>query len=96
MPDCAILFSRLARDPRVPLRAKLLLGVLVGYLALPFDLIPDFIPVVGALDDAIVVAIALRLVVRTSGAEIVRDHWPGPEVSLGTVLRLAGVAGAGA
>jgi uncharacterized membrane protein YkvA (DUF1232 family) len=92
IPDCVVLFSRLARDPRVPLPSKLLLGALIGYLALPFDLVPDFIPVVGALDDAIIVALVLRLVVRASGPELVRAHWPGPEASLGTVLRLAGAA----
>ena len=90
IPDCVVLFSRLVRDPRVPLPSKVLLGALIGYLALPFDLVPDFIPVVGVLDDAIVVALVLRVVLRAGGPELVRAHWPGPEASLGTVLRLAG------
>jgi len=94
IPDCVVLFSRLARDPRVPLPAKVLLGALIGYLALPFDLVPDFIPVIGVLDDAIVVALVLRVVVRASGPELVRAHWPGPQASLGTVLRLAGATAA--
>ena len=51
IPDCVVLVSRLLRDPRVPLRHKLLLGALVGYLAMPFDIVPDFIPVAGHLDD---------------------------------------------
>jgi uncharacterized membrane protein YkvA (DUF1232 family) len=60
VPDCIVLVTRLARDPRVPRRRKLLLFALVGYLALPFDLVPDFIPVAGQLDDVIIVALVLR------------------------------------
>src|SRR2546428_1928969 len=82
IPDCIVLVSRLARDPRVPRRRKLLLLGLVGYLALPFDLVPDFIPVAGQLDDAIVVALVLRRFVRAGGAPLVREHWPGHERSL--------------
>jgi uncharacterized membrane protein YkvA (DUF1232 family) len=58
LPDCIVLVTRLAREPRVPRRRKLLLFALVGYLALPFDLVPDFIPVAGQLDDAIIVALS--------------------------------------
>jgi uncharacterized membrane protein YkvA (DUF1232 family) len=82
VPDCVVLVTRLLRDPRVPRRHKLLLGALVGYLALPFDLVPDFIPVAGYLDDALVVAFTLRAVVKGTGRELVREHWPGPESSL--------------
>ena len=90
IPDCIVLVTRLARDPRVPRHRKLLLVALVGYLALPFDLVPDFIPVAGQLDDALVVALALRAVLRRSGSELVTAHWPGPERSLALVLRFAG------
>jgi uncharacterized membrane protein YkvA (DUF1232 family) len=68
IPDCIVLVTRLTRDPRVPRRRKLLLLGLVGYLALPFDLVPDFIPVAGQLDDAIVVALVLRHFVRAGGS----------------------------
>ena len=88
--DCILLVRRLLGDPRVPRRHKLLLGALIGYLALPFDLVPDFIPVAGHLDDALIVALTLRAVLRGSGTELVREHWPGPESSLAVVLRLAG------
>src|SRR6058998_1989734 len=89
IPDCIVLVTRLARDPRVPRSRKLLLLGLVGYLALPFDLIPDFIPVAGQLDDAIVVALVLRHFVKTSGEPMIRELWPGPEQSLALILRLA-------
>jgi uncharacterized membrane protein YkvA (DUF1232 family) len=90
IPDCIVLVTRLAHDPRVPRSRKILLLALVGYLALPFDLVPDFIPVAGQLDDAIVVALVLRSLVRAGGEGVIRDLWPGPERSLELILRLAG------
>ena len=90
IPDCIVLVSRLLRDERVPRRRKLLLAAVIGYLALPFDLIPDFIPVAGQLDDVLVVAFVLRRVLRSGGEPLVREHWPGPEQSLRLVLRVAG------
>jgi len=89
IPDCVILCSRLLRDPRVPRRKKALLVALAGYLALPFDLIPDFIPVAGQFDDVIIVALVLRSLLRGGGEPLVRQHWPGPENSLALVLRVA-------
>jgi uncharacterized membrane protein YkvA (DUF1232 family) len=90
IPDCALLVGRLLRDPRVPHRRKLLLALTAGYLALPFDLVPDFIPLVGQLDDAIVLALALRGLLRGGGESLLREHWPGPESSLELLLRLVG------
>ena len=90
IPDCIVLVTRLARDSRVPRRRKLLLIALVAYLALPFDLVPDFIPVAGQLDDAIIVALVLRHFVRAGGEPMIRELWPGPERSLALILRLAG------
>lgn len=89
VPDCAVLVARLLRDPRVPRRKKALLVALVGYLALPFDLVPDFIPVAGQLDDVIVVALVLRSLVRAGGGDLIREHWPGPDESLRVLLRVA-------
>jgi uncharacterized membrane protein YkvA (DUF1232 family) len=91
IPDCLVLMRRLLADSRVPRSRKCLLVGLVGYLALPFDLVPDFIPIAGQLDDVIVVGLVLRAVVRTDGGELVREHWPGPKRSLELVLRAAGV-----
>jgi uncharacterized membrane protein YkvA (DUF1232 family) len=74
----------------VPRRAKLTLALLVPYLASPIDLIPDFIPVLGQLDDALLVVLALRRVVRAAGADVVGELWPGSERGLRTLLSLAG------
>lgn len=90
IPDLAVLFSGLLRDPRVPRRRKVWIGALVAYLASPIDLVPDFIPVVGQLDDAVLVMLVMRIVLRGTDAELVREHWRGPESSLKLVLRLAG------
>ena len=90
VPDCLVLFRRLLGDRRIPRRRKALLALLIGYLAMPLDLVPDFIPVAGQLDDAILVAVVLRLLLRTEGADRVREHWPGPEASLRVLLRLSG------
>jgi len=91
VPDCVILFSRLLRDPRVPRRSKILVAALIPYLALPIDLVPDFIPVAGQADDAILVALVLRVLVKRTDAVVLRELWPGPDRSLLAVFRLAGV-----
>ena len=88
IPDCIVLGRRLLGDPRVLLRHKLALGLLVGYLASPLDLVPDFIPLIGYLDDAALVVVVLRALVRSSGPELLREHWPGSGRALELVLRL--------
>jgi uncharacterized membrane protein YkvA (DUF1232 family) len=67
------------------------LGVLLVYLISPIDLIPDFIPILGYADDALVVAIALRFATRRAGREAIAQHWPGTPAGLTAVLRLAGL-----
>ena len=89
VPNLARLFAGLVRDPRVPRRSKLVLGLAAGYLAFPIDLIPDFIPIAGQLDDAIVAAFALRYVIGTTPREIVAEHWHGDPDTLRRVLALA-------
>ena len=91
VPDVVRLLRRLAADGTLPRGVRVRLGLLVGYLVMPIDLVPDFIPVVGYADDAIIVAIALRSVVRASGAEALDRHWPGTPEGLEVVKRLAGV-----
>ena len=93
IPDCVVLFRRLLSGERLPRRSKVLLAALIGYLALPFDLIPDFIPVVGQLDDAIIVALVFRSVLRASGPRLVREYWPGPPASLSAMTHLASKKG---
>ena len=90
VPNLTRLFAGLLRDGRVPRRAKIVLGLTALYLAMPIDLIPDFIPVAGQLDDAIVAAFALRYVIRTTPREIVVEHWHGDPDTLRRVLALSG------
>ena len=89
MPDCAVLFKRLLGDPRVPRRANAALAFAVPYLASPIDLIPDFIPVLGQFDDALVVIAVLGYVARRAGRDVVAELWPGSEAGLRVVLKLA-------
>ena len=89
VPHCAVLFKRLLGDPRVPRQWKVASVLALVYLAMPFDLVPDFIPVAGQLDDAILVALAIAYVVRHVGHDVVREHWPGSERGLRVVLSLA-------
>jgi uncharacterized membrane protein YkvA (DUF1232 family) len=96
IPDCLLLVGRLARDRRISRARRLVLFGVLGYLAMPIDLVPDFLPGIGQLDDAVLLGLALRLVVHGGGTRIVRDAWPGPEASLVLVLRAAGLEANGA
>jgi uncharacterized membrane protein YkvA (DUF1232 family) len=91
LPDVVRLLSRLARDDTLPLGVRVRLWALLAYLALPIDLVPDFIPVVGYADDAILVAATLRSVARVAGAPALTRHWPGTPQGLAAVRRLAGI-----
>jgi uncharacterized membrane protein YkvA (DUF1232 family) len=93
LPDVVRLLGRLARDPGQPRGVRMRLWLLLGYLALPIDLVPDFVPVVGYADDAIIVAVVLRSVVRRVGPEALRAHWPGTDQGFAAVCRWAGLAG---
>ena len=92
VPYCAILFKRLLADPRVPRRWKFWSAFALVYLAMPFDLVPDFIPVLGQLDDAILVALVLRGLLRSAGPLLLREHWPGPAALLVPLERFASAA----
>ena len=91
LPDTVVLLRRLAADPQLPRGVRVRLLLLLVYLILPFDLVPDFIPVLGYADDAIIVAAALRSVVRRAGYGALDKHWPGTPEGLQSVRRLAGI-----
>lgn len=89
LPNLILLFMDLARDPNVPRRAKVVLALAAVWLVSPIDLLPEFLPVLGPLDDAVVAALALRYLVRRAGAEVVRDHWRGERATLDVILHAA-------
>lgn len=91
LPDVLRLIPRLARDRDLPGGVRILLWLLVAYLASPLDLVPDVIPVLGYADDAVVVVLVLRLVVRRAGGEPLARHWPGTPDGLAALCRLAGL-----
>ena len=77
LPACVTLVRRLRRDPRVPRRAKLAVGLAGLWVLSPIDLIPEFLPVIGPLDDVVVVALALRYAARRVPREVLFEAWPG-------------------
>ena len=88
LPDVLRLVKRLATDRSVPRMTRLPVWLLLVYLASPIDLIPDFVPVVGYLDDAIVTSLVLRWFIRRAGPAKVREHWPGTPEGLAAVQRV--------
>ena len=90
VPYCAVLFKRLLGDPRVSVGWKVASALALVYIAFPFDLVPDFIPVLGQLDDAIIIALVLRGLLRSAGPRLMREHWPGPAALLIPLERFAG------
>ncbi len=91
LPDVLRLVRRLAVDPALPRGVRVRLALLLGYLAMPFDLVPDFVPVLGWADDVIVVVAVLRSVVRRTGIGAVRRHWPGTDEGFAVLCRLSGL-----
>lgn len=94
LPDVLRLVRRLAADDSLPRGIRWRLGLLLAYLALPIDLVPDFIPVAGYADDVLLIAWVLRSVVRAAGPEALERHWPGATQGLDVVRRLAGLPSA--
>jgi uncharacterized membrane protein YkvA (DUF1232 family) len=91
LPDLVRMVHRLAADRTVPRGVRVRLWLLLAYLLSPVDLVPDVVPVLGYADDVVVVALALRSVVRASGAAAVERAWPGGPAGLAVVSRLAGL-----
>jgi uncharacterized membrane protein YkvA (DUF1232 family) len=77
IPDCLTTVRRLRADPRVPRRAKVAVLVAALWVASPIDLIPEFLPVIGPLDDVVVVALALRYAARQVPSDVLLAAWPG-------------------
>ena len=90
-PDIVRLTRRLAADPTVPRGVRVWLVVLLGYLLMPIDLVPDFIPVIGYADDMIVVALVLRFAAHHAGPDALERHWPGTLQGLNALRLLAGL-----
>lgn len=88
IPDIIVLLWRLLLSPDTGVWVKIPLAALLAYLAWPFDLVPDFIPVLGIVDDVVVVTLVLQLVVRKAGYAVIKDNWPGNETGLELVRRL--------
>ena len=91
LPDLLRLLRRLAADRTLPRGVRIRLALLMAYLAIPIDLIPDFIPVLGYADDAIIVTLVLRGTVRRAGLPAVRAHWPGTDDGFTALCRLTGL-----
>jgi len=94
LPDLLILLRRLTADRSLPRGIRVRLVLLLVYLASPIDLVPDFLPVIGYADDAVIVALVLRSVIRKAGPGPLERHWPGTPAGLALIQRLAGTAGA--
>lgn len=92
LPNLVRLFRGLLGDERVPRSSKALLVLGGLWLASPIDLIPEFLPGVGAIDDAVVAGLVLRHVVKRAGPDVVRDHWRGDPRTIAVLLRAAGVS----
>ncbi|MCF6467016.1 DUF1232 domain-containing protein [Nonomuraea sp. MG754425] len=91
LPDVLRLVRRLAADDGLPRGVRVRLVLLLAYLAVPIDLVPDFIPILGYADDAIIVVAVLRSVVRRAGPAAVRRHWPGTDDGFAALVRLTGL-----
>jgi len=92
LPNLVKLVGRLLKDPRVPRRSKVALGLAAAYVVSPIDLVPEFIPVLGWADDVIFVLYAIDSLIDRAGPEIVEEHWDGPGDLLGLIREVMGVA----
>ncbi len=90
-PDTVRLIRRLVVDADVPPAVRWWLIALLAYLMMPIDLVPDFLPVIGFADDAIITAVALRYAIRHAGADAVQRNWPGTAEGLRSLLALVGI-----
>ena len=92
LPNLVKLVGRLLKDPRVPRRSKVALGLAAAYVVSPIDLVPEFIPVFGWADDVIFILYAIDSLIERAGPEVVEEHWDGPGDLLGLIREVMGVA----
>jgi len=90
LPNLVKLVGRLLKDPRVPRRSKVALGLAAVYVASPIDLVPEVIPVIGWADDIIFVLLAIDSLIERAGPEIVEEHWDGPGDILSLIREVLG------
>ena len=90
LPNLVLLFRGLLRDPRVPRGSKALIWFAVVWVVSPIDLIPEFIPVIGPLDDAVVAALVLRFVLKRTDRDVLFEHWRGDPATLERLVRSRG------
>jgi uncharacterized membrane protein YkvA (DUF1232 family) len=88
IPDVIALCRGLMRDPRVPTGSKVLLGGALVWILSPIDLVPEFIPVLGPLDDVVVVGLVLRHLIKRAGVAVVEEHWRGDPRVLRAALKV--------
>lgn len=91
LPNLVKLFAGVARDPRVPARAKVFAAAAAAYALSPVDLVPDVIPIIGRTDDIVIVALALDHLIEQAGISVIREHWDGPDEVLAVVADLVGM-----
>jgi uncharacterized membrane protein YkvA (DUF1232 family) len=91
LPDLGRLLRALVRDPRVPLRAKVVAGAAAAYVAWPLDVVPDLLGVAGGIDDLVVVVVAVRHLVATAGYDLVRELWTGTDDGFTMLIVLSGM-----
>ena len=92
LPNLVKLVYRLMKDARIPRKSKLILGAILGYMVVPIDIVPDFLPVVGQADDALLLAYGIRHIIEVAGADIVLEHWDGSQDVLELVGQITGFA----
>lgn len=93
LPDVIHMLRAVLADDRVPRQAKIETGLLLAYLVSPLDLVPDFLPVIGQLDDAAVAGLAVRRLLVAAGEPLLRQHWRGSDKAFTVLLRLSEVMG---
>lgn len=92
VPNLVKLIGRLLKDPRVPRRSKIALGLAAAYVASPIDIIPEVVPVLGWADDLLLLMLTIDALIERAGKEVVEEHWDGPVDLLGMIREVVAAA----